>query len=90
MVERKGALKPVGGDVSAVPVPADVVHQNIDPRQILEYLLGQPPRLRLRRHVPDEHIHCPAASSADHASRVLGALGVAASDRDPRPHRGQA
>jgi hypothetical protein len=90
MVERKGALKPVGSHVSAVPLPADVVHQDIDPRQTLKDLLGQPPHLRLRRHVRDQHIHLPAAGSTDRASPVFGALGAPANDRDPRLHPGQA
>src|ERR1039458_7467551 len=46
MVEGEGALEPVSGDVPGVPVPADVVDQNIDPGQALEYLVSQQSHLR--------------------------------------------
>src|SRR6266540_1538634 len=90
MVEGEGALEPVSGDVPGVPVPPDVVDQHIDPGEALEYLVSQPPHLRLAGQVRDEHVHLPAAGCADLASRALGAPAVPASDRQVRTHRGQA
>ena len=63
MVEREGALEPVGSDLAGVPVPPDVVDQNIDPGTALEYLLSQPPHLRLGGQVRNEHVHLPAGCS---------------------------
>src|SRR5438552_10644693 len=47
MVESEGTLQPVSGDVPRVPVTADVVDQHMYPREGLEYLISQPPNLRL-------------------------------------------
>ena len=44
----KGVLEPVPGDVAGIPVPADVVDQHIDAREVLEYLGSQTPHVRLR------------------------------------------
>jgi hypothetical protein len=90
MVEREGALEPVSGDVPGVPVPPDVVDQHIDPGKALEYLLSQPPHLRLGGQVGDEHLHLPATGCAELASRALGGPAVAAGDRQVRAHRCQA
>ena len=45
MVDREGVLEPVGGDVAGIPVAADVVDQDVDPRKALAYLPSQPPHL---------------------------------------------
>ena len=90
MVEREGALETVGRDMSAVPVPADVVDQHIDAGVGLQHLTGQPPDLRLRREVCDEHIDARAGRGADLAGRPFGPLTVAAGDRHACPHRGKA
>jgi hypothetical protein len=76
--------------VPGVPVPADVVDQHIDPRQGLEYLLGQPSYLCLGGQVGDEHVDLPTAGCADLPGRVLGAPAVATGDRQVCTHRGQA
>jgi hypothetical protein len=89
MVEGEGALKPVSGDVPGVPVPSDVVDQHVDPGKPLEYLVSQPPHLRLGGQVRDEHGHLPAAGCAQLGSRVLGAPTVPARDRQVRTHHGQ-
>ena len=90
MVEREGVLEPVSGDVSGVPEAPDVVDQHIDPGKALEYLVGQPSHFRLGGQVRDEHVHRPATRVADLASRALGAVAVAAGDREVRTQRGQA
>src|ERR1022692_4537566 len=64
MVEGKGALEPVSGDVPGVPVPTDVVDQYIDPGKAPEYLVSQSAHLRLAGQVRDEHVHRPAAGCA--------------------------
>ena len=38
MVDSEGALEPVSGYVPGVPVPADVVHQHIDPGKPVQHL----------------------------------------------------
>jgi hypothetical protein len=62
----------------------------ICPGKSLEHLVGDPPHLRLGRHVRDEHVHLPAAGRTDLASRIFGAVVVPANDREVRPHLGQA
>src|SRR5690348_8566306 len=63
MVDGERALQSVSGDVPRIPVAADIVDQHMDPREGLENLTSQPPNLRLRRQVREEHVHCspPAA-----------------------------
>jgi len=89
MVEGEGVLETVSGDVSGVPVAADVVDQHVNPVKRREYLVGKPPYLGLGGQVSDEHVDPPAAC-ADLPSRVLGAVAVAAGDRQVRTHRRQA
>ena len=47
MVQGEGALEPVRGDVTGIPVSPGVVDQHIDPGKALQHLAGQPPHLRL-------------------------------------------
>src|SRR5215208_568034 len=90
MINGEGSLQPVGGGVPGIPVPADVIDQHIDPRQGLEYLLGQPSYLCLGGQVGDEHVDLPTAGCADLPGRVLSAASVAAGNRQVCTHHGQA
>src|ERR671939_82834 len=89
MIEGEGALDPVSGDVPRIPVAADIVDQHINPGQAVEYVVCQPPDLRLGGQVRDKHVHLTTASCADLAGRVIRAAAVAAGDREVGTHRGQ-
>ena len=90
MVDRKGAFQSVDGDVAGVPVATDVVDQHVDPRQNRKHLAGQPPHLRLRGQVRDEHLDLDPSRCADLAGRILGAKAVPAGYGDVSAHRGQS
>ena len=89
MVEGEGALEPASGDVPGAPVPPSSL-TSTSIRERLEYLLSQPPHLRLGGQVRYEQGHLSAAGCADLTSRALGAVAVPAGDREVRTHRGQA
>ena len=82
MIDGEGVLEPVGGEMSGVPVPADVVDQHIDPRKPLQRLLRQPAHLGLGRQVGDEHVDLATGGGLDLSGRLFGAVAVAASDRE--------
>jgi hypothetical protein len=90
MVECERALEPVGGDVPAVPVSADVIDQHIEPGEALEDRTGQSPDLDLGGQVRDEDVDVPLAGGTDLGGRVLGASSVPAGDRQVGAHCGQS
>jgi hypothetical protein len=90
MIDGEGALEPVGGEMSVVPVPADVVDEHIDPRKPLQRLLRQPAHLGLRRQVGDEHVDVSTCGGLDLSGRLFGAVAVSASDRQMCAEGGQS
>jgi len=61
MVEGEGVFKPISRETAGVPETPDVVDQDVDARECLEDLAGQPANLGLRGQVGDEHLHVPGA-----------------------------
>ena len=90
MVDGECSLEPVNGDVSGVPVTPHIVDQHIDASEPLEHLVGQSAHIGLGGVVGKEYFDLRTRRGTDLPSRVFGTGGVPASDRDVRPHTGEA
>ena len=70
--------------------PPDIVNQHIEAGQTPEYLVGQPPYLRLGGQIRDEHVHLSARKlSGSRGPPPRFTRRISTGNRDTRTHGGQ-